>query len=61
MYVCVRSIGVCVCVCKGYTCVCEGIIGMFPDPLQSVPVQQIRQIPISGLGEVSVLSGYRQV
>lgn len=42
-------------------CVSTGIVGVFSDPLPSIPLgQPTRQIPTSSLGEVRVLSGYRQ-
>lgn len=49
------------CVCKVHMCVSTGIVGVFSDPLPSIPLgQPTRQIPTSSLGEVRVLSGYRQ-
>lgn len=47
---------------RGYRCVCKGIVSVFSDPLLSTPVwaANFRQILTLDLGEVSVLSEYRQ-
>lgn len=47
---------------RGYRCVCKGIVSVFSDPLLSTQVwaANFRQILTLDLGEVSVLSEYRQ-